>query len=307
MSFAADVKQELCKCAMDEKEKNKAECYGMMLFAKKFSHTIISMTTENNHAAQRFVDLTSQIFLPVIEKRSYIKDKKTAKKLYILSIPDSGDCGRIFESFGHNKTDINLRINRANMEADYSVADFLRGVFLCCGSVNDPSKNYHLEFCVPYKTLCKDLCTILEEITETEPIKPKIIERNGVFVAYVKGSEQIADLLTYMGAFHSSMSIMGTKAMKQVRNAVNRKTNSEIANINKTAAASVKQVNAIKKIKKRKQFSALSDELKEIAEVRLENPELSLRDLGQLLNPPISRSGVNHRITKLLEIAENLS
>lgn len=306
MSFAVEVKKELCNLPVNKASKLKAECYGLMLFAKNFSEKKISFTTENNFLADHYIKLTTELFNPIIEKRSYVKNKKTNKKLYTVEIIDERDCKKIFESFGHNKSELNLRFNRGNLEDDNSTPYFIKGAFLSCGSVNDPNKNYHLEFCVPYKTLCKDLCTMLGEIIRPYKIAPKIVERKGVFVAYIKNSEQITDLLTYMGAFKASMSIMSAKAIKQVRNVVNRRTNSEIANIKRTADASVRQINAIKKIKSKDKFKNLTVELQEIANIRLENPELSLRDLGKLMSPEMKRSSVNYRINKILEFAEEL-
>ena len=135
---------------------------------------------------------------------------------------------------------------------------------------------------------------------------PKTVVRNGSYVVYFKGSEQICDLLTYIGATNCAMEIMGTKAVKQVRNNINRRINSEVANITKIASASAKQLAAIQKIKDKKGIESLPDDLREIAVLRLENPERSLRDLGQNLSVPISRSGANHRMNRLLEYAEDL-
>ena len=169
--------------------------------------------------------------------------------------------------------------------------------------MSDPMKSYHAEFCVPHKNLSVDLCKILSEISECD-FTPKTVVRSGSYVVYFKGSEQICDLLTYIGAPLSAMEIMGTKAIKQVRNNVNRIINGEVANIGKIASASAKQLEAINHIKKTKGLETLPEDLREIAYLRLENPEMSLRDLGQNLSPPISRSGANHRIQRLLEYAD---
>ena len=305
MSFASTVKKELCQNTATELSKLKAECYAMLLFAKRFSYNEIIFTTENNYAAARFVDLMTILFSPLIEKQTTLKAVKKKTQLYTIKIIDSLECEKIFTYFGHSKSDVTLRINRANIEEDYNKSDFLRGAFLACGSVNDPEKNYHLEFCVPYKSLCTDLSTLIREIDETQIISKQIL-RTGSFVEYIKDSEQIADLLTYMGAYNCAMEIMGAKAMKQLRNVINRKRNSEVANLGKTAAASAKQINAIEKIKNNIGLESLPPQLLQLANIRLENPELSLRDLGQMMSPPISRSGVNHRIEKILEIADSI-
>lgn len=305
MSFAAQVKKELCSNTTSSVEKLRAECYGMMLFARKFSSEKITFKTENSYTVNRYVNLATNLFMPLIEKTSTLKARKNNTKLYVVNFIDQNDCSKIFESFGHSNNQISLRINWANIDDEDLLPSFLRGVFLSCGSITDPQKAYHLEFCVPYKNLSTDLCRIIEDIPQCS-IKANVINRGGVFVTYIKGSEQITDLLTFIGGVNSAMEIMGTKAIKQVRNNVNRKRNSEIANIEKVAAAAARQINAIEKIKKNKGIESLPDDLKEIAILRLENPEMSLRALGENLSTKISRSGVNHRIQRILEIADSL-
>ena len=163
-------------------------------------------------------------------------------------------------------------------------------------------KSYHAEFCAPFKNLSMDLSKILTEVTECA-FTPKTVTRSGNYIVYFKGSEQICDLLTYMGAPIQAMEIMGTKAVKQVRNNVNRRINSEVANITKVASASARQLEAIQIIQRTVGLESLPDDLKEIAYLRLENPEMSLRTLGENLTPPISRSGANHRMQRLVEYA----
>ncbi|MBQ6335887.1 MAG: DNA-binding protein WhiA, partial [Ruminococcus sp.] len=154
-----------------------------------------------------------------------------------------------------------------------------------------------------YRNLCMDICRIIREIQDSE-IAVKILSRGGVYIAYIKDSEQITDMLTYMGAVVAAMNVMGTKALKEVRNAANRRANSEIANLQKTASASARQILAIKKLRKDGRFNLLSDELKSVANLRYDYPELTLRELGEMLDPPISRSGVNHRLEKIIRMAE---
>ncbi len=304
MSFSSEIKKELCSTEIYDREALKAELYGMLLFGKHFSEDKISFTTESTYASRRITFLLQNLYMPIIEKQTALRTKSTDSHLYKIKVVDSDDCKRIFEDFGHSKTQVTLRVNRANVSSDELSSAFLRGVFLSCGSVSDPMKSYHAEFCVPYKNLSVDLCKILSEITECELI-PKTVQRTGNYVVYFKGSEQICDLLTYIGAPIKAMEIMGTKAVKQVRNNINRRINGEVANIGKTASAAAKQLEAIEYIKKTIGLEALPDELKEIVYLRLENPEMSLRDLGQNLTPPISRSGANHRIQRLLEYAQN--
>lgn len=305
MSFSSDIKKELCSSQSFDREELRAELYGILLFGKTFSSESIVFTTESSHALKRTVMLLENLYMPIIEKQTALRTKSGSGHLYKMKLIDSGECGRIFEDFGHSEKQVTLRVNRAVIGREELAAAFVRGVFLSCGSVSAPEKSYHAEFCVPYKNLSADLCKILTEVTECV-FTPKTVSRGGNYIVYFKGSEQICDLLTYMGAPLSSMEIMGTKAVKQVRNNVNRRINSEVANIGKVAAASAKQIEAIELIKRTKGLESLPQDLKEIAYLRLENPEMSLRDLGQNLSPPISRSGANHRVQRLLEFADNL-
>lgn len=303
MSFSSDIKKELSLAEVFDRDILKAELYGMLLFGKTFSESKMVFKTENTFACKRITMLLQNLYMPIIEKQTDLRTKNTDKHLHKVIIVDSDECKKIYEDFGHSSTQVTRRVNRANVCSEELARAFIRGVFQSCGSVSDPSKSYHAEFCVPHKNLSADLCKLLTEITECNLV-PKTVTRNGSFVVYFKGSEQICDLLTYMGAPHSAMEIMGTKAYKQVRNNVNRRINSEVANIAKVASASAKQLEAIKNIQKNQGLDSLPEDLREIAYLRLANPEMSLRDLGQNLVPPISRSGANHRIQRLMEYAQ---
>ncbi|MBQ9742811.1 MAG: DNA-binding protein WhiA [Ruminococcus sp.] len=303
MSFAHDVKKELSKQQTDVHSQDYAELYGMMLFSRRFSSSEIKLKTESISVAERYITLANKLFAPVIEKQSTLKANRDFINLHTISLIIPSECERIYSDFGHLSSSPSLRLNRANIEDDICRASFLRGAFMSCGSVNDPQKNYHLEFCAAYKNLCNDLCTLLTEIEECS-LTPKVILRSGSYVVYLKDSEQITDLLTYMGAPSAAMDIMNAKAYKQMRNMANRRTNSDLANIAKTASAAARQLAAIEELDSTVGLASLPDQLYEIALLRRDNPELSLRDLGTLLDPPISRSGVNHRLTRLIELAE---
>lgn len=303
MSFSSNIKKELCQNQSFDRDILKAELYGLLLFGKTFREDSIVFTGENRYAAGRVSFLLENLYMPIIERQAALRVRGGENKLYKISVVDSGECGRIFRDFGHLSSQITLRVNRANLPGEEGAAAFVRGAFLSCGSVSDPMKGYHAEFCVPYRNLSADLCKILTEVTECD-FAPKTVLRSGNYIVYFKGSEQICDLLTYMGAPIRSMEIMGAKAMKQVRNNVNRRINSEVANITKIASASARQLEAISHIQNSIGLDALPDDIKEIALLRLENPEMSLRALGEHLTPPISRSGANHRMQRLMEYAE---
>ena len=233
-------------------------------------------------------------------------------ELYVTLEPCPMCAGAIINSrikkvvFGaYDKKNGASRINWSNFTDDCCKIAFLKCAFLTCGTVNDPNKNYHLEFVVPYMNLSKDLNLFISDYPDLSVI-PKSITRNSNYVIYFKDSESIEDLLTVMGAFNSSLEIMGVKMYKDVRNNVNRKLNFENANLDKTISAASKQTNAILHIKDTVGLSYLSDDLRELAELRIENPDMSLRELGNNLTNPISRSGVNHRLQKLCEIAAEI-
>lgn len=302
MSFSSEVKKELCKSEIFDRDLLQAELYGILLFGRTFCENKIVFTTESSHASRRITMLLQNLYMPIIEKQTALRPKSGETKLFKISLIDSDECKKVFEDFGHSDGEITLRVNRANVSSEELSSAFVRGVFLSCGSVSDPMKSYHAEFCVPYKNLAADLCKILSEVTECA-FTPKTVVRNGNYIVYFKGSEQICDLLTYIGAPIQAMEIMGTKAVKQVRNNINRSINGEVANIRKIASASAKQLEAINYINNTRGIDTLPEYLREIAYLRLENPEMSLRDLGQNLSTPISRSGANHRMQRLLEYA----
>lgn len=302
MSFSSDTKRELCSKLSTRREWQHAELYAMLLLSKMFSPHRIVFKTENEDTFSHFVFLMTGLFKCKMDIIGPMRGQSGKNKGVTVTVSKESDCRRIFEYYGHDDRDVTLRVNRANLEDEEAQRAFVRGAFIACGSVTDPEKGYHLEFAISYRNLCMDICRIIREIQDCD-IAVKMLARGGAYIAYVKDSEQITDLLTYMGAGFASMNIMGTKALKQVRNTVNRRANSEIANLEKTAAASAAQIKAINRLKKSGKFNLLPQELKEVADLRVEYPELTLRQLGEQLDPPISRSGVNHRLERIIRLA----
>ena len=306
MSFSKETKAEICSAPVKSPEQKKAAAYGMALFSRTFSASAVSYTTESRPAAMLYSETISSMTGAIVELRVKMTRRGGENSIFTLSVPDKNDCQRIFEYFGHSTSRPNLRINRANIENDECISYFLRGVLLVCGNVTDPDKDYHLEFIVPHKNLAADLEKLISDIEEVET-EPHTVYRKGNYVVYIKGSDNIEDMLAYIGATMSSLSIIQSKMLKSVRNRINRQINSETANIKKTADASAKQIKAIELIIEKRGLDFLSDELRELAELRLENPEYNLRELGASLSKPLSRSGVNHRLNKLITISEELS
>lgn len=179
---------------------------------------------------------------------------------------------------------------------------FLAAAFLCAGSVSDPNKAYHLEIvCRSRKRACR-----LAEIMISMDLEAKMITRKGHWVVYLKEGEQIVTMLGYMGAPLAYMTYENARIVKEMRNGINRQVNCETANIGKTVHAAVRQTADIVLIRDRMGLEGLPRNLREIALVRLEHPDMTLRDLGALLDPPVGKSGVNHRLRRISEIAEGL-
>ena len=183
---------------------------------------------------------------------------------------------------------------------------FLRTLFLEKGTMTNPALDYHLEFACASLEEAENLASFLINLPDLSAT-PGVTKRKEQYVVYIKGSEQITDLLAFIGANKAAMEFMQVKMVKEVRNYVNRTTNFETAKSGKTASAAAGQLEAIQKIEREKGLASLPEELKELAELRLENPEYSLRELGEALTPPITRSGVNHRLKRLLQIAREIS
>lgn len=179
---------------------------------------------------------------------------------------------------------------------------FLRGVFLTSGSMSNPEKRYHLEF----------VCATMEQAQQVKDtilafeVDAKIVQRKKYYVVYLKEGEGIVELLNIMGAHVSLMNFENFRILKEMRNDINRRVNCEAANITKTVNAASKQIEDIEYIRKHYGFQKISDSLREMAELRLEHPEATLKELGELLNPPVGKSGVNHRLKKLGELADRL-
>ncbi len=301
MSFSADVKNELLSVETQNECCLHAFCYGFLLCSRSFSYRDISILTEHKETAQVYADTIYRVcsVAPSVVKSGAGK--------YRLEIKNSDDRVKVMSSFGYDSKSRTMRINYANIADDCCKSAFLRGVFLSCGTVNDPSKRYHLEFVLPFKNLIKDLAYFISGFEEFQmDYEPKIIQRNSNYVMYFKGSEAIEDILTVMGAVNSSLEVMGAKMYKDMRNNVNRKLNFENANLDKTVGAASRQIDAIGKIKKTIGISRLPDELKEIARLRYDNPDMSLRELSESLTEPLSRSGVNHRLKKICDIADSI-
>lgn len=299
MSFATNLKDELCKDVPEEESELHALLYGFLLFSYKFRIDEISFSVLHEPTARLF----AEALLTHCGVSAKIMFKERVRgTLYKVSIEKYSERKKILDTFYHTPNEPHLRINRANIENEEDARYFLRGAYLVCGSLTDPEKDYHCEFGVNYMNLCKDLSALVGEVLS----QPKSTLRRGSYVVYYKESEHIEDLLTYIGAPISAMELMNIKIVKDIKNRVNRRMNCDSANLDKTLNASFQQVQDIRYIFEHRGNGFLSKELQEIAEIRLENPDMSLRELGDSVEPPLSRSGVNHRLKRIGEIATEL-
>ena len=300
MSFSYEVKKELCRIKRISGEAKRAELYGMLLFGKSFNENSILLQTENGEVAKLFISLLAELHRIVPATKEILSaNKKTV--VYKVHVVSPADRKKLLEEY--RQTDkLGLRIHPEMLTDDSTISSFFRGAYLSCGTVTDPGKSYHLEFSVPYLMLSEALLTALNEVG----FPFKSTARKDSYVVYIKESENIEDLLTYMGAQKASLEMMNVKIYKDLRNKANRVTNCETANIEKTVNAAWMQIEEIEYIKNTRGIGYLPDELKELALLRIENPELSLRELGAALSSPLSRSGVNHRLKRISEIAEKL-
>ena len=297
MSFSFDVKNELVKIEYEKSCCQKALLYGMALYSKSFSFSRVTFQTENENTVMLFKRLLKE--LCNIDSRVAVSP---SGKSYTIDLDNPSVCAKLMAYFSHDAHETSLKINFSNFVCPDCHKAFLAGVFLSCGTVSSPEKDYHMEFTVAYLNLSKSLMTLLQEME----LAPKLTNRKGYHIIYFKESEAIEDCLYLMGASSSMFDMMNIKIVKEIRNSANRKANCETANIEKTVKAASPQLEAILKIKKKKGLDFLSAPLKEMAEMRLENPDLSLSELAALFEPPLSRSGANHRLTRIINIAKEL-
>lgn len=295
MSFSSEVKTELlsientpcCEHAMN---------YGILLFGRSFSVTEFSFLTENSDIASAYCEafryFTGENITPSV----------TAGGKYKILIEDKDLIHKIIDKTDMITSSGKRRVNFANFRDNCCFSAFIRGAFLACGTVTNPEKEYHLEFSVSTKGLCEDIIKIFNEYDPT----PKMTRRGGSYTVYFKNSTDIEDVLSIMGATENSLKFMGAKVFKDIRNTVNRKVNFENANLARTIAAASKQYEAIALIKEKAGFDALPEDLREIAQIRYADRELSNSEIAKMLSVDITVSGVNHRFKRILKIAEEL-
>ena len=296
MTFSNAIKEEILENKSFRTKYKKAYAYGLLLFGRYFDEESILLSTENSEIAGLF----SWLVTALIGKKTKINktEKKSAGKIiYTSSIEKQADRQKLLDFFAHD-AEINLQNFTETEEEDA----FLAGAFLACGRMSDPEKSYHLEFVTRSELICFGLA----EILECKIPGVKTTTRRGLELAYYKECSQIEDLLTLMGASRASLKMIDVEMIKEVRNRANRVTNCETANIDKTVGAASSQIDNITLIYEKMGEEYLPDNLRRAADIRLANPELSLRELADMMEESISRSGMNHRFEKIAKIAEEL-
>lgn len=311
MSFSSKVKGELSlhfgngrHCEIAETAAYVNICGQMRAFG---SHFCLKIQTENFIAVKKCFTLLQNTFniKPDISIRS--SGKKRGMRVYTLLLRDFARAEAVLRATGllhtqQGETQLERRIYAPVVSSICCRRAYLRGAFIAAGSVSDPEKNYHLEFVLGDAAMAQQL----RDLVNSFGLEAKVVERKEHFVVYLKEGEQIVDLLNVMGAPLALMDLENVRIVKEVRNDVNRRVNCETANLSKVVGAAVKQLEDIAYIEKTIGLSNLPEQLEEMARVRLEYPDTSLKELGSYLATPVGKSGVNHRLRKISSIAETL-
>ena len=298
ISFSGNAKAEMCRNFPQKSCCAAAQCFGILLFCNCFSGESIRIVTESHEFA---------VILPKLFKKAFgfsfdsMPDPETAGKQVFL-ITEREKLWRIMDTFGFTPMDtVSLHINLPVVEEDCCKTAFLRGAFLAGGSVTDPGKGYHLEIATTHQRVARESYALLQEILG---FYPKTAARGGSQVLYLKNSDQISDILTCMSAPVAAMGIMEARLEKELNNKVNRRCNCDEANTSKVVEASQEQISAIRVLEIRGALEQLPPKLKMAAHVRSEHPEASLTELASMMEPPISKSAMNHRMQRLVQIAK---
>ncbi len=313
MSFSATTKNELSRIELVENDCALAELAALV----RMNGTIqivgnkkinLKFTTENAAIARRIFSILKMIYNTEVEVMVRRNRQLKKNNNYLILVNDREISKSILSDVGFIKEDGSNIFNPSYRAPEEVILrrecrrSYIRGSFLGGGSISNPEKTYHMEFV----TNNEDHAQNLSDIINSFDLNSKIVTRKENFVVYIKEGEQIVDILNIIGAHQALLKLEDIRVLKDVRNNINRLVNCETANLSKTIDASMRQIDHIKIISDHMGLNKLPDNLREIAEIRMENPDASLKELGEMLNPPIGKSGVNHRFRKIEEIAEEL-
>ncbi|MBQ1374853.1 MAG: DNA-binding protein WhiA [Clostridia bacterium] len=294
MSFSTKVKDELCNfkytkkpCCAD------AFLTGVLLFSQVFTPERIVLSSDCREFLDRTVSSLKK--LVGIEVSDIAELTRAGRLLYKIEL--TGSTVALLYEAAHSMP---LSLEEGALIKNCDRAAFLRGALCAAGYVSEPESSYHLEIDAPEE----GLCSLIAEVSKALGAELKIAPQRGRKTrAYMKNADEVFAFLNMLGASAASLRLMEAKVIKEVRNDINRRVNFETANLMKTASASAEQIEAIEKIKREKGFEFLPAHLRELANLRIQNPDMSLAQLGESLNPPLSRSGVNHRLKKIVELS----
>lgn len=297
MSFSSNVKAEMCRTAINHKCCALAECYGILLYCNTFRRDQIRIVTENAEFAARVPKVFKRAF--GLEFDQLPNAGEQGKRVFLMTNPIK--IQTIYDAYGlSTEGGVALHVNFGVLEEDCCRISFLRGAFLSGGSATDPTKRYHLELATSHQKVSAETDALLLDFN----FRAKTAERNGSRILYFKQSESIEDFLTFVGAPVASMKVMEAKMEKEMVNRVNRQVNCETANLTKVVDAAGDQIAAIRRLERLGILETLPQKLRDTAKFRVENPEATLAELAQMCEPPVSKSAVNHRMRKLVELAK---
>ena len=296
MSFSTDSKLEILYAERKDCCKE-AFLYGFLLFSKKFSAKRIEISSKTPEIIDYCIGQLTDLGVPA---NTIQVATKSASQSIVIS--DSTQADRIFNDFSHSETEPYLTIKRENFKCPECVNSFCAGVFTAAGTLADPGKEYNLEIVSNRMHLTHQFVNLVSEYNFGFNIRT----RGNKYVAYIKNSDLIVDFLTFIGSNNSSIDIINLKIYKDIRNNTNRRVNFESANIDKTVNAAQEDIEAITYLIDNKYMDLLSEDLREVARLRMDNPELSLTELGQLTSRTLSKSGISHRLRKIRDTASDM-
>ncbi len=297
MSFSAKAKAEVCKYMPTKRCCALAEAFGVLLFCNSFSNSSIRIITESRD----FAEMLPRLFKKAFDLEFDVIPRGDCTGKLIFQINDPEKLPLIMEEYGFDPAaTLSLHINLPVVEEDCCKASFLRGAFLAGGSVTDPEKGYHMELATTHQSVAREGYALMQEVLG---FYPKTAARGGGQVLYLKQNDMICDFLTYLGAPVASMGIMEARLEKELNNKVNRRCNCDDANTSKVVEAAQEQLAAIRVLRQRGMLSQLPIKLQQAALAREANPEASLTELAAMMEPPITKPAMNHRLKKLVQEA----
>ncbi len=301
ISFSAGAKAEVCRILPNRDCCALAECFGILLFCNSFTSDNIKIITES----REFAMILPKLFKKAFNLNFDVFPSLASPGKLIFQIIDRDKIAEVMEAFGfHPENTLALHVNLPLLEEDCCRAAFLRGAFLAGGSVSDPEKGYHMEITTSHQSVAREAYALMQEVVD---FYPKSTQRGGAQVLYLKNSDQVSDFLTFLGAPVAAMGIMEARLEKELKNKVNRRCNCDDANISKVVEAAQEQITAIMLLKEKGMLDSLPAKLKQAALARENNPSASLSELAGMMDPPITKPAMNHRLKKLMELAKEAS